>query len=500
MRRRQATVLLIAAAPLLWAAGIRGQPNGQLEPVEPAEKPTTEVPREACATAECHGDVKAYEHLHGPLNVNACDACHALTSAEEHAFEPVRPRDELCQFCHTDDIAEANYVHAPLITGDCLECHDPHGSVEPTMLRGATYSAMCRNCHDAMDTGFTSVHGPVAAGACGACHEAHVSRHPNMLDVQGRELCVQCHISTDAQIKSMHYAHSPAEVDCRVCHDAHASSHSVLLNEEPEALCESCHQNIRLLVETATTQHAAVTTEQSCLNCHTAHASDVPRMLKSNPIQLCFDCHDQELEREDGTTVRNMKALIESGRSLHGPTAEDNCVACHEIHGGGHERLLTQEFPSELYYPFSEDAYSLCFSCHDRNIVLEPVTDAVTNFRNGDTNLHYVHVNREDKGRSCRLCHDTHAGDREKHIHNEIEYGPGGWNLPIGFEPTDTGGSCEAGCHQSYRYDRRDPVAYREPEERPDFKDEFIEQQRQRLDADRDADGNADGTAQEDGP
>ena len=88
---------------------------------------------------------------------------------------------------------------------------------------------------------------------------------------------------------------------------------------------------------------------------------------------------------------------------------------------------------------------------------------ALTDFRNGDRNLHHVHVNRERKGRTCRACHETHASSRDKHIRDSVPFGEGGWELPIGFERRANGGSCAPGCHTPYAYDRVDPVPYEPP-------------------------------------
>ena len=87
-------------------------------------------------------------------------------------------------------------------------------------------------------------------------------------------------------------------------------------------------------------------------------------------------------------------------------------------------------------------------------------TTTLTDFRTGDLNLHYVHVNRKKKGRSCRACHETHAASKEKQIRDSVPFGPGGWELPIGFEKTNSGGSCAPGCHRPYAYDRIELVPY----------------------------------------
>jgi hypothetical protein len=73
-------------------------------------------------------------------------------------------------------------------------------------------------------------------------------------------------------------------------------------------------------------------------------------------------------------------------------------------------------------------------------------------------------VNRERKGRTCRACHETHASNKAKHIRDSVPFGPGGWELPIGYEKTATGGSCAPGCHSAYTYDRVSPVIYPEPD------------------------------------
>ena len=49
--------------------------------------PTTAVDGKTCTTAECHPEVKDYKAVHGPVNVNACDACHKLMDPIGFAFE-----------------------------------------------------------------------------------------------------------------------------------------------------------------------------------------------------------------------------------------------------------------------------------------------------------------------------------------------------------------------------------------------------------------------------
>jgi predicted CXXCH cytochrome family protein len=176
-------------------------------------------------------------------------------------------------------------------------------------------------------------------------------------------------------------------------------------------------------------------------------------------MDLCMECHNKPLDTPTGK-ITDMSAILATGKSLHGPIAERNCSGCHQIHGGEFFRLLTKEYPPEFYAPFREESYALCFSCHEKSLVLDSRTTTLTGFRNGDVNLHFLHVNKDTKGRTCRACHETHASDFAKHIRASVPFGK--WDMPIRFEKTDTGGSCAPGCHVPYAYDRVKPVVYAE--------------------------------------
>jgi len=422
--------------------------------------PTTDIPREGCVTAECHPGIKQRPELHGPVLVNACDACHTLKDAAAHAFDQARDRKDSCTICHAPDSAPGEFSHSPYTQGECVSCHDPHGSAGRQMLRGERYADACASCHKDVTGAHDRVHGPASVGACGACHQPHHSKYPRLLNQQGRDLCLKCHVRIGMELDTRQVVHAPMAGDCGVCHAPHATDFNAILVEDPVSLCTRCHQDIAHTVSTATTQHAAVTTKRACSNCHAPHASDHAALLKAEPAQICFECHNQPIKMPDGTTLVNMKKVIESGKSLHGAVTQRGCVECHEIHGGGHRRLLNNEFPSDLYYPFSDTAYALCFACHDRAIVLEAQTGGATGFRNGTENLHFVHVSKDKKGRSCRVCHDSHAANRDNHIRDDVAFGTGGWKLPIKYERMPEGGKCGGACHAPFEYNRITPVNY----------------------------------------
>ena len=98
-----------------------------------------------------------------------------------------------------------------------------------------------------------------------------------------------------------------------------------------------------------------------------------------------------------------------------------------------------------------KDNYAFCWECHDSDLLELAKTTTATNFRDGERNLHYVHLIGK-KGRSCSICHDVHATKREHLIVDKVPFGD--WEFPVNYVPDENGGSCFPGCHQQYKYTR----------------------------------------------
>jgi predicted CXXCH cytochrome family protein len=363
----------------------------------------------------------------------------------------------MCDFCHQIDLA-GEYVHQPVADGLCDECHSPHGGDNRFFLRSGAGAAACLECHDDVTEGMAEVHGPVASGACTACHQPHASAHASLLNYEGRDLCLDCHAGLQSSLEEARIVHGPVADDCETCHRSHASEHKMLLTSSAPELCVDCHSEIEERTDEATVKHEAVVKDAACASCHTPHGGNVDALLKDKMIDVCLSCHNREMKLADGSVLANTKAVLSAGKNWHGPIAQDNCTACHEVHGGTIFRLLIQEYPPEFYSAYDEEKYALCFECHDSEIASTAETTDLTDFRNGEQNLHFVHVNKAVKGRTCRACHQTHASSNPKHVRDEVPFGPGGWSLPVGFTKTDTGGRCNSGCHRIYAYDRVTPV------------------------------------------
>lgn len=430
-------------------------------------KPTQAVPMTSCATGECHKEVKAFKVVHGPVNVNACDACHKLTDAKEHKFELFRDKTATCTFCHKVETANMPVVHKPVTQGECLSCHNPHGGNTPKFTRGATMKDLCNQCHKDVTAEKKMIHGPAAAGACGSCHVSHASQYPKLLVGQGRDLCLSCHTEMKTQMAQVKVTHKAVEQDCSSCHDAHASNFPKQIKQAPLEMCTSCHEHEKIKRDAteAKYKHSIVTKDSACLNCHTAHGGDLAKLMRADPIKVCMKCHAEPIKVSNEKTIAAVAEVLEPSTIKHGPIRDGNCGGCHNVHGSEVNKLLSKPYPETFYQGFSVEKYDLCFSCHDKQLALMQKTEGLTGFRNGTQNLHFVHVNKADRGRNCRACHSTHASNHERHVRDTVPYG--NWQMPINFRKSESGGTCSPGCHKEYQYDRNTPVKYEPPSTAP---------------------------------
>jgi predicted CXXCH cytochrome family protein len=183
-----------------------------------------------------------------------------------------------------------------------------------------------------------------------------------------------------------------------------------------------------------------------CVACHDPHGTGQPRMFAQSPQTMCFGCHEP------------IGKLITASKSQHAPVASRDCSACHNPHGAGVANLLRGAYPAdELYVSYQRKHYALCFDCHKAAAFEEEFTVTATGFRDGDRNLHWLHVNKV-KGRSCSICHGVHGADQDKLVMSR-KPGFGQWDIPIELTRTKTGGGCLVGCHRQVTYDNASPGA-----------------------------------------
>jgi len=421
----------------------------QIIATTPALKPTSVLPSgTSCVSAECHTKLATARQIHGPVSEKACDACHAEDTGA-HKFPMKRDPVETCTYCHK--VLNTNtHQHAAMKTG-CNTCHEPHVAKTKFLLKADSTEALCRSCHNTPLKRFA--HDPFAKGQCTLCHQPHEADNKQLLrGGTGRDHCFSCHTDTKAKLEQAVHVHEPVKTNCDLCHSAHATDNPKQLLKPVAETCLGCHEKVRG-EEALPVKHDAMTSELSCLNCHLAHASDQKSLLPARMDVMCLKCHDKPVQAKDGHTVKSMK-FIQQVKYLHGPIKSGDCGACHSPHGSANGSLLTRSFPDKFYTSFDIRRYDLCFTCHPQDLVLTKKTDSLTNFRDGDENLHFIHVNRDQKGRSCKTCHDMHGSDSPNHMASEVQFEGSNYFMPMNYDKKETGGSCAPGCHDERSYDR----------------------------------------------
>jgi predicted CXXCH cytochrome family protein len=409
--------------------------------------------RSDCTTSKCHGNTMAsMEYVHGPVGAGVCISCHN-PHGSFRVQQLARDDREMCMVCHQAKEEEFNkkVVHSPVGEG-CSSCHDPHQSDRRFQLKGKkdgkSVSALCFNCHDETIFVRSFQHGPVGAGDCIACHNPHATEAEKLLiaPLGEGQLCFQCHADRRDSF-TLKEVHPPVQEDCGLCHDPHSSDYKMQLMMEQTELCKTCHMDINPEVykniANAKFKHVPVD-EGRCASCHRPHSSNYKPLLDETLEKLCFKCHI------------DLGDEVAESKFRHGPVKTGDCTACHnQVHGSTYVKLLGKAFPMNFYDAYSQDKYDLCFGCHNKDIAKMKTTKELTNFRDGEYNMHFLHVNRE-KGRTCTACHGAHASSQAKHIREEVPFGA--WAYPIQYTKTENGGTCIVGCHAPKSYDRVKPV------------------------------------------
>ncbi len=400
---------------------------------------------------DCHASYIEYKTLHAPAE-DDCENCHS-SNGKKHPQENVKGFDlsdkmpDLCFMCH-DEYSKKN-IHPPAEEGECLMCHSPHGSNNEALLISAPQSALCFECHDTDITEKRVKHQPAADGNCASCHDPHQSDYSYMLKKEKPALCLDCHTSVQMETK-LKNIHPPFDDDCANCHAPHSTDENNLLIEKLPVLCDNCHE-IQSTLTDAKVVHKVVNDEKGCANCHSAHASNQRMFLKDEEKKLCLSCHSKTIKTET-KSIANIGAFLKKGNYVHAVIEDDGCVICHAPHASNEHLLLNGTFPEGNYTNGKSENFELCFNCHDTELIETERSSTATNFRDGNVNLHYLHINGE-KARNCNLCHNVHGATSEHLISSSIRFGE--WDMPLLYKAEENGGSCNTGCHAEKKYVRQ---------------------------------------------
>lgn len=265
--------------------------------------------------------------------------------------------------------------------------------------------------------------------------------------------CTDCH--SDLIEKSS--KHSAALDDgCTNCHQGDVANHppsqgkTFTLVEKMPDLCYTCHDALKTEIESSRSVHKIVNQKKFCSNCHSPHSTDQSKLLILTGNELCLSCHNKTISAGN-KKITNINQKIKFAKTIHA-AIEGGCVSCHKSHASVNNSLLTKLFPQDNYAFAKKDTFSLCFDCHDSGILETEKTTSATGFRNGETNLHFVHINGK-KGRNCTMCHDIHATVNEHLILDNVKFGK--WSFKMNYIVREKGGTCFPGCHSEKEYIRQ---------------------------------------------
>jgi predicted CXXCH cytochrome family protein len=356
-----------------------------------------------------------------------------------------------------------------LIVGICLAL-DLVPQSNPVSAGTEKPTCVTSTCHSNLVQG-VSVHGPVKArGGCLVCHEESSAKrglpagHLGYAPITATEMngkCIVCHDSMAHLVRKGSAAHGAiAKQGCVGCHDSHHSQAKWLLKENSTTVhCSSCHaEKIEVKSETLAGRHAVVGRE-SCLSCHDAHLGGGKRPLKAPSDALCLSCHKDELKAAGGRVLPTLKAWTDPKAAPHGAAKKLQCVDCHSMHSSRERSLLKGAYTEGFYTGDEDGPAALCFKCHKPELAEQARTSSATAFRNGNRNLHSLHLHQKGKSRSCRACHEVHQTHQDYLLAEWVPFS--GMKLPLKFEKRSDGGSCATACHGRFAYGRSQEVSNR---------------------------------------
>lgn len=426
--------------------------------VEPFEEPivsfidTVKAKTPGAVCVECHTDVMDKEEKHAPAKKD-CKRCHSLMG-EEHPKKFVKNKGlekdvaSLCYECH-DPMNEEEFIHAPTGEGKCMTCHNPHSSPNLYLVNADPMGSICLKCHELEHPEGNMVHKGVTEGQCNMCHNPHQADNELFFSTSNTSrMCGKCHKKI-RKAQKLDHVHKPFKKDCFGCHKGHSSKEAHLSDLTAPEMCLGCHEDMHNSMQSGSKVHQALNVEGSCLSCHHPHSSTEAGILKAKQQELCMNCHNKSY-KTDSTSTASIGGFLKEGNTVHGAISQVGCSGCHKPHISDERAMLSGVFPKGNYAEAKADNFALCFTCHKSELFEEP-TNAPTNFRNNDANLHYAHINGP-KGRSCALCHNPHGAQNERLIADKAKFG--NWDMPIGYKQLPDGGSCAPGCHEEKTYKR----------------------------------------------
>jgi len=297
---------------------------------------------------------------------------------------------------------------------------------------------------------------------CNACHKGHGLARSPMLPAPQVEVCLSCHGSDSRRAGRSEYGRTSGATTRPQAFSSvlakpfvHRIDDRAFSRHEPgRVTCTSCHSPHR---GTSSTTRAA-------------RPPGTPKRSPRNPsrleYELCESCHGRSgrAERHSRSVGERLDPRNRSYHPVKAPSRdgapsvaaalagrEINCTDCHGNndrggprgpHGSSVKFLLVAEYVTVDGSGESDAVYALCYTCHDRESVLD----------SPGFPQHRLHV--VDRRISCAACHDAHGSFNNRALirfgDEEVlsEVAPSGSTGQLGFASDSPGsGSCSLTCH-----------------------------------------------------
>lgn len=311
-------------------------------------------------------------------------------------------------------------------------------------------------CHNVQGTSGEPQHPPYREGHCLACHEDHATSSSRRLKPLNNALCLACHTGMALTSDGLKLAHPPGGQLCLDCHNPHQSRQRNLLRDKGQLLiCARCHADFLSAAAKLPYRHHYLDPKTECGSCHYAHRRPAEHYIRENVSETCLTCHDLPIHAGD-RVLDNVAEQINRAPVVHGAVTQGACTACHTPHGSRQPSLLKAGYPAGGYEVYESGQYALCWQCHPKALAESPRGESATTFRNGDDNLHWLHVGRLKHGRACHLCHAAHASEVPHLLRETVTFGQ--WRAPLKYKALADGGSCQTPCHRERTYSRLQAV------------------------------------------
>lgn len=259
---------------------------------------------------------------------------------------------------------------------------------------------------------------------CSGCHKGHGKKGTAMLRLSKDDTCFTCHGLPGGKSGTRTDVYSVFKK---------RSNH-------PVAGTSAYHSAEELLPE----QDLTAPRHVACQDCHNAHALDADNSWKKvkgysrvkghkkeadEEYELCYKCHSDSANLPKGSANKREEFAIgnasfhpieAAGRNRTVPSLNSkynisskiSCTDCHGNnesfgargpHGSDYEHILNREYATQEGAE-SLQAYSLCYSCHDRRSIL-----ANESFQKHKEHIVYYHL-------PCAACHTPHGSQLNPHL------------------------------------------------------------------------------------